>query len=358
MALSRIVEKSRKELRRVHQRWLAHRYRREVAARTRRIHGNFGPVCQDDLVVVALMRDAEKHVAPFVRHHQQLGARHIVLMDNNSVDASVDSARQFDEVTVLKCDTPFATHKFAMKRYLSDRFGQKCWCLIADIDERFDYPYSGELPLSDFLGYLNRRGFSAVVAQMLDLFSDGPWHEWPDVADGLEKDCRFFDVSGIEQKEYRAHRTNVVGEGEIQKWYGGIRKTVFAMRNSPNLTKHPLLFPGRGAVPYFQSAHKCRHAHIADVTCVLKHYKFDRDFYRRCQVAVDRKNYYKESTEYRDYLSALQEEPQLSLKQETAQEYFSASALAEAGLLWVSPAYRDCCQKMSRRRGASWFVGR
>jgi hypothetical protein len=337
----------RKLLRKIHQRWLANRYRREVAVRTQKLHGGFGPVRQDDLVVVGLMRDVEKHVTSFVGHHLQLGAKHVVLMDNGSEDASIDTACELQDVTVLECDVPYATHKHAMKQYLCERFGQGCWCLIADLDERFEYPHSEELHLRDFLGYLNRHGFSAVVAQMLDLFSAGPPHEWPDTSAELERDCRFYDVSGIEQRAHRRDRKNFIGGGNLRKWSGGIRRTAFKMQNGPNLTKHPLLFPDRGAIPSFKSAHRCRHAHIADVTCLLKHYKFDLDFFNRCQLAVQRKNYHRESVEYRAYLSALQQTPHLVLKQETAQEYVSASLLAEQGLLWVSPAYREYCRQVA-----------
>jgi len=80
----------------------------------------------------------------------------------------------------------------------------------------------------------------------------------------------------------------------------------------------------------------------------LEHYKFDRQFYERCQLAVDRKNYYQESAEYREYLSALRQDPHLTLKRETAQPYVSTSALADAGLLWVSPAYRKYSQQVRR----------
>jgi len=348
MAPSQITNTWRKTLSQVHQRFLASRYRREVAAETKRLHGEFKPVRQDDLVVVALMRDAEDHVAPFVRHHQELGARQVVLMDSGSVDASVERALRFKEVTVLKCDVPFATHKLAMKRYLSDRFGKGCWCLIADIDERFDYPYSKAIELRGFLEYLNRHSFSAVVAQMFDLFSDGPHHKWPDIADRRDWEHRFFDISVIDQRPYTAYRTNVVGDNQLRRWSGGIRKSAFGMSAGPGLTKHPLLFPSRGATPCFKSSHECRHARIADVTCVLEHYKFDRQFYQRCRLAVERKNYYQESAEYREYLSALRRDSNLTLKRETAQRYVSTSALADAGLLWASPAYHTHCQQGRR----------
>ena len=44
------------------------------------------------------------------------------------------------------------------------------WVLCVDIDELFDYPFRREIPTVDLLRYLNRCGFTAVVAQLLDLF--------------------------------------------------------------------------------------------------------------------------------------------------------------------------------------------
>ena len=54
--------------------------RRTIAARWPRVLSIFtatssGSCSEDDLVVVSLMRDAEGHVASFVRHHLQLGGR-------------------------------------------------------------------------------------------------------------------------------------------------------------------------------------------------------------------------------------------------------------------------------------------
>ena len=44
----------------------------------------------------------------------------------------------------------------------------------ADIDEFFDFPGSDVMELREFLDYLNRNQFTAVMTQLLDMFSDQP----------------------------------------------------------------------------------------------------------------------------------------------------------------------------------------
>ena len=124
------------------------------------------------------------------------------------------------------------------------------------------------------------------------------------------------------------------------------------MIHGPALTKHPLLFPAGGAVPSLKSSHECLHARIADVTGLLKHYKFDRHFFNQCCKAVDRKNYFNGSSEYQAYLHMLEEHPELVLKRPTAQKFVSSAALVEAGVLHVSPSYRDLCPSGNRRVAA------
>ena len=339
----RLTTKFRSEIRKLRQRWSRRPYGREVTATTEHIHGVPVHPSVNDLVVVALMRDAAGQVGSFLQHHLRLGARSVVLLDNGSTDASIDIARQFDQAVVLQCQLPYATHKYAMKHFLCDRFGRGCWCLIADIDEHFDYPYSNEISLEAFLRYLNKNRFTAVVAQMLDLFPAGPADQWPD-ATATESTSCFYDLSAVHFQPYQTHRTNRLDGATPFHWSGGIRKSAFAMTNGPSLTKHPLLFPSAGARPTLKSSHECRHARIADVTCLLKHYKFNRNFFEQCRVAVAQKNYFNESSEYRDYLKMLEDFPSLVLKESTAERFTSTGALAESGILQSSPGYRNLRQ--------------
>ena len=152
----------------------------------------YGPgtldLSEDEAVVVCLVRDSRIYVRPFVEHHLSLGARHIVFLDNGSVDGTVKVAMEHGSVTVLRSGLPFKGYKIPMKRYLTERFGQGCWSLCMDIDELFDWPYSDVVDLQSLLRYLNDEGYTALMAQMLDMFPEEPLKAGAGVSDSSDKD--------------------------------------------------------------------------------------------------------------------------------------------------------------------------
>lgn len=317
--------------------------RRRVARRSEWLAGDApGALGPRDLVVVCVVRDGALHVPSFVAHHRRLGARHVVFLDNGSRDDTVAIARaQGGDVSVLGCPLPYRTHQYAMRRFLVERFGRTSWCLVADVDERFDYPGSDRLPLPRFLDYLNERGYSAVAAQMLDLLPPGPPSAWPADGSALEAESRFCDLADVERLPWEAHASNRLADPTLPLLSGGVRRGVFGLRGLLKLTKLPLLFAGRGARPAPDSAHRCLGAHVADVSALLRHYKFDRGFPERCRAAVREGQYWNRSTDYRQYLRALERDPALTLLRPTARRLRSLDELVEADFLRVSPAYRD-----------------
>src|SRR5215211_2234633 len=156
----------------------------------------------DELVVVCNVRDGQPYVKCFVEHYRSLGVKHLFFLDNNSTDGTVEALKNYDNVTVLRTELPYKNPKGGLggtetlfKQYLIGRFGKKDgWCLYADIDELFDYPYSDVVGLDSFLGYLNSNSYTAVAAQMLDMFSEEPLSGRegnPD--DPLKELLRFYD---------------------------------------------------------------------------------------------------------------------------------------------------------------------
>ena len=111
-----------------------------------------------------------------MEHYRALGVRHHVFLDNGSTDDTVERLCAYGGVTVLQTDAPYDKFENTMKRYLAERFSPGRWNLCADIDELFDYPFARELPLPAFSVSEPAR-FTAVVAQMLDMFSDLPLAE-------------------------------------------------------------------------------------------------------------------------------------------------------------------------------------
>lgn len=108
---------------------------------------------------------------------------------------------------------------------------------------------------------------------MLDMFSDRPLNKWPNNNnEPLEENCKWYDVTSISKFDYgnKALKRNRISNPKIKVYFGGIRKKIFNL--NAFLTKHPLLFRSRGA-KYL--SHYCRGAYIADISCVLYHYKFE-----------------------------------------------------------------------------------
>jgi hypothetical protein len=288
-----------------------------VPANVQRVAGPAPPkLTRDDLILVCLVRNGEAHVEDFLTHHFGLGIRHAVLLDNGSTDRTVQIAQAFDGVTVLSTGLPYKHYKFALKRYLFDFHSGDGWCLILDIDERFEYPRSRVLPLKEFLAYLNQRQFTGV-----ELTAHSIW----------------YDHASLSKWRYAALDGNTISHHTIMSHSGGVRLAAFGLNVS--LTKHPLLRKAGGARPSNHSSQWCTRARIADVTCVLLHYKFDRDFLQKCREVARAETYFMNSLEYKTYLRELERNPRLELKGPSAKELRSIDQLIDDGFLVVSDDY-------------------
>src|SRR5215218_2912763 len=320
------------------QKWILH-------FNTEHVHGPEEVAYEpDELIVVCNVRDARPYVRSFVEHYTSMGVKHMVFLDNGSTDGTVEALKNYDNVTVLRSTLPFRRYKAAMKHYLIERFGRGRWSLCVDIDELFDYPYSDVVGLGSLLRYLNERSYTAVVAQMLDMFPEEPLAgsregNLPD--EPLKERHHFYDVSDISRISMRGHplfRNNTLESDEVEALRGGIRQTLFGFR--ANLTKFPLVFSDGTVTPFDGSTHWVDNARIADLTCVLLHYKF-LDGYLREQAAqaVREEHHYDNSAEYKEYLRVLEGNPTLRIKQETSKEIQGVNDLLENGFLSVSQDY-------------------
>jgi glycosyltransferase involved in cell wall biosynthesis len=304
------------------------------------------PYREDELVVVCLVRDGRPYVRSFVEHYLSLGAKHIFFLDNGSTDGTVETLKNYDNTTVLRSKLPFKEYKFLMRQYLIDRFGKKDrWCLYADIDELFDYPYSDVVGLNSFLGYLSSNSYTAVAAQMLDMFPEEPLsgREGSPVDEPLKERHRFYDTSNInrtsvKELNYLDDLNNTLQSDEIEIFRDGIQNTIFGSRLY--LTKHPLVFTDGRIKLSDRSSHWVANAKIADITCVLFHYKFlDGYFHKQAAQAVRERQYHNNSTRYKRYLEALDTNWSLRVKRESARELKGVNDLVENGFLVVSEQY-------------------
>src|SRR5829696_4227308 len=313
----------------------------------------------DELVVVCLVRDGRPYVKSFVEHYRSLGAKHLFFLDNNSTDGTVEALKNYNNVTVLQTLLPYKEYKHLMKQYLMGSFGKKDrWCLCVDIDELFDYPYSDVIGLGSLLGYLSSNSYTAVAAQILDMLSEeslsgreGNLEDEP-----LKERHRFYDISNISRMRFkelphRHKRNNTLESDEIEIFRNGIRSAIFSDR--PVLTKFPLVFTDGRIKPFDRSSHWVDNAKIADITCVLLHYKFlDGYFHKRTMQAVQEESHYKNSRGAKKYLEVLNRNPTLKMKRESARELKGVNDLVENGFLAVSEEYMMVVYQEEERKGA------
>jgi len=300
----------------------------------------------DELLVISVVRNGELHVRSFMEHYLSLGVKHLVFLDNGSTDRTVELLCEYDKVTVLQTRAPYKKYENIMKRYLAERFSRERWNLCADIDELFDYPCSTVLRLRDFLRYLNENNYTAVVSQMLDMFSDIPLAELKSsVDDRLKEKYTYYDLSAVKQTDYSwSECTN----DQIKMHRGGIRKLVFGTNNG--LTKAALVLVD-GKVKTFVAWHQVEGARVADVSCLLRHYPFVSSFYAKVQDAAQTGRYGILTTdEYKAYWAGLEGNPHLNLKRKSAQPFTGLEELIDRGFLVVSEEYRQWVKDMLQKR--------
>jgi hypothetical protein len=320
---------------------------RLLPGRVRHVHGptavEYGV---DQLITITVVRNGRAYLPAFLEHHRRLGVVHMVFLDNGSTDGTLDLLRGEAGVTVLATDAPYAKYENTMKRYLADRFSAGRWNLCVDIDEHFDYPYSHQLPLSGFLGYLNARGYTAVVAQMLDLFAATALVELPPEPDGI--DVGRYDHYDTAAVDRRAYEWSDVSNPDVHMHWGGIRRAVFGTDNG--LTKAALVNMD-GRVQPFLNWHHALGARVADVTGVLRHYPFTAGFRDKVLDAVASRRYGGTTTgEYEKYAAALARDPALTLARGTARRYIGLEPLIDDGFIVATEDYRRWLQQYGSRQ--------
>ncbi|MCW5979340.1 MAG: glycosyltransferase family 2 protein [Bryobacteraceae bacterium] len=295
----------------------------------------------EEWVVTTVVREAEHLVEPYLEHYLRLGVSQIVLLDNGSQDDTVRKALECPQVTMLRCTLPFKHYDLEFKRFLIEEFGEGRWHLAVDIDERFDYPDSDTLPLPGLLRYLNRRQYTAMMATVLDMFPDGPPESWPEPGRRTINASVWYDLTGLcGSRILRLRLRNRFADPKMPFYRGGIHYQMFGIRNVA--TRFPLLYYVRGGrLNLNRIQHFCRGAHVADVSAVLHHYKFDRSFMERWRVIVQRGQHYGRAAIYRAGLETLEKNPQLVFRGPAARKLVRVNQLVDEGILRVSAAYRD-----------------
>lgn len=313
-----------------------------------RVHHVFGPrqvtLANNEAAVTCVLKNGEFYLDSFVEHYLNMGFRHIFFLDNGSTDKTIELARRHGNVTVYESNLPIESYQTVFKKRLAEMAVPSGWCLDVDIDEYFDYPFSHVASLSKFLEYLNRRNYTAVMTQMLDMFSDRPLAALAHKMDqeDLKEVYRYYDLSEVGKVDYRTAELtrayapkNQLSNDNTCLYFGGIRKTLFG--NNCLLSKHSLFRTGYG-LELFPHVHFVNKARVADVSCVLLHYKLVSNAYENA--LQNKKAFSFNSRGYSDLLQLIEMKPEQRINTQTALEFHTVDDLVEDNFLFLSNDYR------------------
>jgi len=251
----------------------------KVRAGSTVVHGPANvPLADDQCAVVSLMKNAEWFIESFLEHHFALGVAHIVIVDNGSTDRTVEIAARFERVTVVHNSLPAKRYECLLRTINAHLVLRGGWVLFADSDEMLEVPFVAT-PFPNLLKYCNQEGFTAVVGQMLDLFSPLPYGEqakmnYPDAL----ATCRFYSTEKLEPLAYHDPnmdlawflRENACDDLGVMLFRGGLRAEVFD--ETPFLSKHSLV-RNTADVALMTHPHCAGRVRVADLTLCLRHYK-------------------------------------------------------------------------------------
>jgi hypothetical protein len=290
------------------------------------------------------VRNGAFYVENFIRHYTRLGFKHIFFLDNGSSDDTITLIKKYDNVSICSSALPVAANQGIFKKHLAKTSVRGGWCLDADIDEFLEYPFSDILRLDDFLDYMNRHHYTAVITQMLDMFSDQPLSAIRRTHDyDLQQTYSYFDTSAITKTTYAQSNiatqygsANRLANDDTVLYWGGIRKTLYG--NDCLLTKHSLFYTG-ARLELFRHVHFVNHARLADISCVLLHYKLTANALDIAQQNKER--FTANAKSYCAFINLLMKTPDFQIRRETAVRFGAANDLVGLGFLMISNEYRE-----------------
>ena len=268
-------------LRRLWHRHIERRRRAHFARNLQHIHGpRTLDVPDGEVLAIVLVRNGSYYMDAFFAYYRGLGIKHFAFIDNGSTDDTITRLKTEPGVVIDICPLPLAGYEDLIRQYPAQTYGTNRWCLYVDMDEIFDFEGRSQIGLAGLIGYLKEQGATAMVAQMLEMFPKAPLNAASHLSYAQSlKEFAYFDISAVEKYDYHSSEIpfsallegNTVPTADIKFCFGGVRGKVFG--ENCCLTKHPLVFNGPEVTPA-PHPHLSMGVRCADITGVIKHYKF------------------------------------------------------------------------------------
>lgn len=220
------------------------------------------------IVLLTAVRNELWRLPWFLDYYRKIGVDKFFVIDNDSSDGTSEYLQQQEDVYVFWTDQPYTQSYSAIRwiNYLVEVYGSDSWCMYVDVDEAIVFPGIENRNLKQLTRYMDKNGYEALSAFMLDMFSASPIDIATDAPyDGFQEDYPYFE------NKYKTHNSVRCPWVYVR---GGVRKR---FKVNEKLTKTPLIRGGKG-IKFIASSHDITPAILCNVTGALFHYKLAGDY--------------------------------------------------------------------------------
>lgn len=321
----------------------------------------------DEIRAFMTVRDEMLRLPQTLDHYRRIGVGRFFTVDNGSRDGTREFLLAQPDCQVFFTHNSYseATYGLEWQQTLLDEYGVGHWCLVVDADEWFIYPGYETRQLPELAAYLDRNGAQGVFAFLLDMYGPGTFEEavTGSCDSTLLDSSRYFDGDYVWRRRaripilqaFRFPEYNITGGPRwrvlfplahrhyyLMWWIWHLSEYLkfrlpAALKSAPTLTKIPFVrwAPGRR----YQHPHATTPIQLSDVTGVLLHFKFLRDFYSRVKVQLSLETQRGDgiwAAELERYLNRLKREPALKFYYPGSVAYEGSDQLVGLGLMRVS----------------------
>jgi hypothetical protein len=284
-------------------------------------------IADGEVLAFACVRNEILRLPWFLDYHRRLGVDRFLLVDNGSTDGTTDLLLSQPRVHVFWTTDSFARMGMRWLNRLLGRHGIGHWTLTLDADELLVYPGCERAGLRALTSYLDRSGAEAMECLMVDMYSAATIRDTPyRPGQSFLEACPYFDDDVLEAGLGGARRRLFWRDGDPVK--------------PPYLRKIPLARWRRG-LSFRASTHFLDDARLSQVRGALLHFKLFNDFHEKVAIGVAENQHWKDSREYRHYLAAIEENPDLRPFYEGSIRFRDSQQLVDLGIMRKPQAYDD-----------------
>jgi len=319
--MNRLLERFRIRANRLVRRWQAERGMRQIDGR---------PIPEwkpGEVWMLVVGRNEALRLPYMLRYHFDRGISHVLFVDNDSTDGTLDLLLADPRITVFSSTETYKGPLYWQEPLLR-RFARDRWCLVLDADELFAYPQMDTLSIPELASRLDASSDEALHCLFVEMFSRckiGELAYRP--GDDLLAAAPWFDTDGYVLKKYHPVFN---GPAPTHIVMGGTRERMFPAEfgcsKYPFFKYHPRYFFRRGL-------HTVEGARISPAQGAVLHFKYLQDFREKAVREAARGLYWNASAEYKAYVERFQKDGDFTLWHEKAVRYESWRQLRDLGLL-------------------------